>query len=110
MSTDPRIEAAAIACYVAVQPNHRKPEGWEEVPGVWKKNYRDQATAALAAADTAATITTVEELDALPVGSVVIDRYGDAAQLSEDAGWCNAMGNGWAIEGLPARVIHWATE
>ena len=63
MSTDPsdfvhsidapspeEVEAAAIAYFVAVQPNRRKPADWEGVAGVWKKSYRGQSLAALTAA------------------------------------------------------------
>ena len=68
---DPRTEAAAIALYVSTQPEIRKPEQWPGVATIWQHNYRKQATAALAAADKAATITTVEELEALPLRSIV---------------------------------------
>ena len=68
---DPRIEAAAIALYVAVQPKFRTPEGWDGIAGLWKREYRTHATAALAAADKAATIATVEEMDALTQGALV---------------------------------------
>ena len=60
--TDPRIEAAAVAIHDIRPWIH---ESWEP------SDYREQATAALAAADKAATITTVEGLDALPIRNIV---------------------------------------
>lgn len=38
------------------------------------------------------TITTVEEIDALPVGSVVLDRDGAALQLTAWLGWVASNG------------------
>lgn len=58
MSTDPRIEAAARALYASVNKPHAERFGWDEVKPRWQESYRSDATAALAAADKAATITT----------------------------------------------------
>lgn len=116
MSTDPRIEAAAIALYVAVRPSDRTPDGWGDVRPVWHANYRDSARAALAAADKAATITTVEELDALPIRSIIFHDEGwgmTAAKKSTDDGhWYVTGSNEYrtAATLLPAIVKHRGTE
>lgn len=113
MSQDPRIEAAARQ--VAVEhgyPASYFPDGMAEVHA---KSYRQQAARILAAADKAATIATVEGLDALPVGSVIIIAQGGVWEKYKTERW------GWRETGitpsgeasditLPARVIHWGTE
>lgn len=80
MSTDPRIEAAARSMW----DNHIRSEGapsWDAIlqtPVLAAHSaegltvVRAQATDAIAAADQAATITTMEGLDALPVGSRIL--------------------------------------
>lgn len=55
MSTDPRIEAAARALYASVNKPHAERFGWDEVKPRWQESYRNDARAALAAADKAAT-------------------------------------------------------
>lgn len=122
--TDPRIEAAAKALNT---------EGWtcqegSDEPGNYGecedcKRYCDElATAALAAADNAATITTVEGLDALPVGSVVLSdeyrysltypNYTVSFQKLYDDSWHRGgrASNTHPSVIIPARVIHWGTE
>ena len=131
MSQDPRIEAAAIALYADVNKGHAAQSGWDEVRPRWQESYRSNARAALAAADKAATITTVEGLDALPVGTLVMcanvnptwpavflhtgskrdpwlaldpsDR--DDGETTLDSGTILT----WHGKGT-ARVIHWGTE
>lgn len=56
MSTDPRIEPAAIALYVDIDRRDRIPSMWPSVKPRWQESYRRSAIAALAAADKAATI------------------------------------------------------
>lgn len=100
--TDPRIEAAARALFLA-HPLSNK----EVVDACWDL-YEDAARAALAAADNAATITTVEGLDALPVGAVVKLKDGTVRLRTE---WSSGWASGWAgddypdVHDLPARVI-----
>lgn len=72
------------------------------------------ARAVLEAAQAAATITTVEELDALPNGSIIRDNGGLALQRSMVLGWWQCTNGTGALssaevatEGLPARVLHW---
>lgn len=97
--TDPRIEAAAaVLAEVTGEPRAGRFE-------------YTMARAALAAADKAATVTTVEGLDALPAGSVVLDRFNyphhKIAQSKPDF---KNLRTGSQISRsefyLPARVIH----
>lgn len=77
MTTDPRIEPMAIAICASRHRNHNAKVDYWAISGEYARSqYMDDATAAVAAIDKAAIITTVEELDALPVGSVVLsDEY-----------------------------------
>jgi hypothetical protein len=57
------------------------------------------------------TITTVEELDALPVGSVILDPAGLSLHKNEFTGWCASNGakniSGEMLdEALPATVLY----
>lgn len=58
-------------------------------------------------------VDTVEELDALPVGTVVLDASGPCQRLDRGEGvsWWAAAGyeGGWGSDeiDLPARVLHW---
>lgn len=74
MSADPRIEAAARALNVGgwtCQEGSDEPGNYDACADC--KRYCDEhATAALAAADAASIVTTVEELDALPEGAVAL--------------------------------------
>lgn len=108
--TDPRIEAAAkgIADRMSWASMH-----WGELH---PDAYPHLAAAAIAAIDKAATITTVEELDALPAGTVILCASGWAAQKTDKVDqlwwrtWNEIEVRGGAINELPARVIHWGTE
>jgi len=53
------------------------------------------------------TITTAEELDALPVGSVILDGDGMAAQKEDEWDW-DGGGRCWVTRqlALPATVLH----
>lgn len=113
MSPDPRIEAAAKALYVDVDSKHRTADGYDEIAGKWKRGYVVAATAAVAAIDKAAIITSIEQLDALPELSVVIDSDPDVIEKHGNR-W-RSMNEGGEFYssiriGLPARVIHWGTE
>lgn len=94
MSTDPRIEAAAKALNAAGWTCY---EGNDE-PGNYgtcedcTRHCDELATTALAAANKAATITTVEELDALPVGTVVLAHWEDHSQPDYHAMKCRDGG------------------
>jgi hypothetical protein len=58
------------------------------------------------------TITTAEELDALPVGSVILDPIGLSLHKNAFTGWCASNGakeitaDMLAHESLPATVLH----
>lgn len=113
MSTDPRIEAAARALNTAGWTcfgGGMEPGEYDECPDC-KKFCDDIATAALAAADKAATITTREQFEALPRGTVVRDYTGQVAERQEDF-WANTLSgrDRAAVISFPARVIHWGTE
>ncbi|KAA0979906.1 hypothetical protein FQ154_01735 [Paeniglutamicibacter gangotriensis] len=70
--TGPRIEAAAKAVCESRHRHHKtKRDYWTDAGDYAQGQYRDDARAALAAADNAATIATVEELEALPLRSIV---------------------------------------
>ncbi|HAY44067.1 MAG TPA: hypothetical protein DCY59_11220 [Micrococcaceae bacterium] len=69
MSQDPRIEIAARAYW-----SHNRIQGmreWHEISEENREGYRRIAAEAVAAIDKDATITSVEELDALPIQSIV---------------------------------------
>lgn len=71
---DPRIEPAARALYEYDRNASCSPDrwpDWDSPDNNGREIGRDMATAAIAAADKAATITTVAELDALPIQSIV---------------------------------------
>ena len=82
---DPRVEAAAAAMWEQ-RPMMRTQDGaprpWDEVPGrSYGARYRGKAQVALAAADAVdphkpRTVTTIEELDALPDEAVVRSDFG----------------------------------
>lgn len=98
MSTDPRIEVMAEH-FAAVTGE----------PRAGRFEYT-MARAALDAADKAATITTVEELEALPVRSVILDECGESFQrldMEGSAVWSSADLIASDLVELPARVIHW---
>lgn len=96
MTTDPRIEAAAVAIASKVHT----------------RDFDVMATAALAAADNAATITTVEGLDALPAGSVIRDDSEYVFELipnpAGQSEWWSTVDSITTspYPTLPARVIH----
>lgn len=123
MSQDPRIERAAIAIWA--EASGKKATDWvymapEDERVQWGMNLGATAVAAI---DKAGTITTVEELDALPVGAVVL---GWAVIGSTPYLRCRtARGRlAWGCVGeeaiyesanllqgdTTARVIHWGTE
>lgn len=118
MSTDPRIEAAAKE--ISVQngwPSNSFPNGMADRTA---RLYRQHAERVVAAADKAATITTVEGLDALPVGSVAIGWSFDGGtpylrclSMRGQLVWgCVGQADLFKsadllTEGFTARVIHW---
>ena len=123
MTTDPRIEAAARALYGDVNKPHAKDKGWDEVLPRWQESYRSNATAAVAAIDKAATITSKKQFNQLVPGTVVRTKEGDVhvfehrgkygvvnnAQYWSSPGWENP--DHMHFEDLQgARVIHWGTE
>lgn len=113
--TDPRIEAAAQALNTegwTCQEGSDEPGNYSECEDCTRA-CDDLARAALAAADKAATITTVEDLDALPVRSVILDECGESFQrldMEGSAVWSSADLIASDLVELPARVIHWGTE
>jgi hypothetical protein len=58
------------------------------------------------------TVTTAEELDALPVGSVLLDPIGISLHKNAFTGWCASNGGKeiplemLAVDGLPATVLY----
>lgn len=87
MSADPRIEVVAKAVCQSRHRHHGSNlDYWIYAGEYAREQYRDDATAALAAIDEASIVNTVEELDALPVGSVILDSDADAWQRTR-RGW-----------------------
>lgn len=117
MSTDPRIEAAAKA--LGERIDMHLPSAFDDGCLAHDGSHceddgdciQDMARAALAAADKAATITTREQFEALPRGTVVRDYIGQVAERQEDF-WANTLSgrDRAAVISFPARVIHWGTE
>lgn len=115
---DPRIEAAAKAIHARRFPEASSRFGWNLTHPEQQAEALDYARAALAAADKAATIKTVEELDALPIESVILDcegypyrrvrQYPDVPSSWEGY----ELGEHLDVDTIdfPARVIHWGTE
>lgn len=101
MSTDPRIEAAATA--LGERIDMHLPSAFDDGCLAHDGSHceddgdciQDMATAALAAADKAATIMTVEELDALGFEAVVLDPCGTPAVCQRSAPGFNE----WALGG-----------
>ena len=114
-TTDPRVESAARALARAFDCDLEKASPAE------RRNFKGYANAALAAADAVdprkpRTITTIEELDALPHGAVVISpeyrHYRNGMQVSfqkwDDGRWYRG-GRGRDTHPdyfLPATVLH----
>ena len=117
---DPRIEPAARALYASVNKPHAERFGWDEVKPRWQESYRNDATAAIAAIDKAATITTAEQADELPGLVLIVTEQGgywESIMRGDGKNWWQepgTPGGGYvaASEDLtyPARVIHRATE
>lgn len=116
-TTDPRVEAAAAALWEH-RPMMRTADGsprpWDEVPA-WSygARYRSQAQVALAAADAvdprkSRTITTAEERDSLPAGTVLRSDAGTiACRFDERFGviFGDERPFEWARLRLPAVVL-----
>lgn len=77
MNTDPRPEAAARALYAG----DKEPRTFEESP--LRNFYTNVATVALPAAQNV-QLTTYAELDALPVGSIIVSEQGGVWQKHDD--------------------------
>lgn len=114
MSTDPRIEAAAKALWdCGRNPRQQGGSDWVYMAPEDERRqaFMSYATAALAAADNAATITTAEGLGALPADSVIL---ADAVAYQKCGDHWDGAGRTWdtgqLVSGLPARAIHWGTE
>lgn len=116
MSVDPRIEAAARALNIGgwtCQEGSDEPGNYDNCADC-KRYCDEQATAALAAADKASIVTTMEELDALAVESVVRDAYGivfenDLLDQTKARKWATLIDNelvASARVSLPARVLY----
>lgn len=114
-TTPARIEAAAKA--ILNDNPFNDEHGLWDVPSI-RSHYISIATAALAAADAVdpckpRTITTVEELDALPEGSVVLDRNGLSLHKMGPLGMWNASNHTWDVQrdeleadAFPATVLY----
>lgn len=83
----------------------------------WKMTYSEMVTDAILADGYSKprTITTVAEMDALPIGSVVLDLIGISLHKNPFTGWCASNGakeigrEFWA-EALPATVLYEASK
>ena len=88
----------------------------EYIPGSHADDYvsPDKAAEAILAAGyrKPRTVTTVEELDALPLGSVILDQVGLSLHRNAFTGWCSSNGakeipmDMLMQEALPATVLH----
>lgn len=113
MSADPRFAAAIAAAdkdieaYGAVTPGKFP----ELLYGPGAGMAEDIVKSVLKAYAEAATITTREQFEALPRGTVVRDYIGQVAERQEDF-WANTLSgrDRVAVISFPARVIHWGTE
>lgn len=112
--SDPRIEAAAVALL-----SFETSTPLDDVPGPVGRDVYRRATAALAAADKAATITTVEELATIPDDSIVRTAEGRTGQVytyrngSRMLGFTSSLhapASLGLVRHLPARVIHRGNE
>lgn len=116
--TDPRIEAAALEDAtdvvwsrsmgeIGVCCHDRERDDYKDAEEIAK----EAITAYLAAAENAATITTVEGLDALPEDAVII---ADTVAYQKCGDHWDGAGRTWdtgqLVSDLPARVIHWGAE
>lgn len=118
--TDQRIEAAAKALFESTRTDYMT---WEhaadETRELYRSRMRRNVDAYLAAADNASIITTIDELDALPVGTVVSsDGYKYSRNYPHYPVSFQKLYNGlWHRGGrtadthpeyiIPAHVIHW---
>lgn len=136
MSADPRVEAAARAIKGCIENQeglvwaNPKQSFWDNEAGGLHTGVEGLiecnsiATAALAAIDAASIVTTVEELDALPVGSVVLAHWENGSQPDYHAMKCRdggASSSGFAVTsgkhwtgmaswGATLTVLHRGTE
>ena len=115
--SDQRIEKVAIAIWEAY--GNRASDWVYMAPEDERvKHCMITATAAVAAIDKAATIATVEELDALPIESVILDREGYPYRRVRQYPDVPSRWEGYELGehldvdtiDFPARVIHWGTE
>ena len=69
------------------------PTKWGQSPEAFRSEYRGLARAALEAAWSVMhpVLTTAEELDALPTGSIIRDKNGQAWQKVADSYWHAAL-------------------
>lgn len=76
------------------------------------QHYKDMAAGMITAGySKPRTITTVEELDALPLGSVILDGGGLSLHKNAFTGWCASNGakdieGELLLEATPATVLH----
>lgn len=126
--TDPRLTAAEKAVHESlcetVYTCGRVWEAWnvgtmseDDFAPAWEDDelINDIATEALKAADNASTITTVEELDALPIESVILDCEGYPYRRVRQYPGVHSRWEGYELGehldvdtiDFPARVIHW---
>ena len=85
------VEAAAEGAWTADRPGDARE--WGVVSKIEKDAYRAAARAALEAAWAVMhpVLTTAEELDALPTGSTIRDKNGQAWQKVADSYWHAAL-------------------
>ena len=109
--SDPRTEAAAAAMWEQ-RPMLRTADGaprpWAEVPR-WSygARYRGQAQVALAAADAAdplrqkRSVATLNELEELPVGSIIADFGKGGTLMDSPVIACKTAHGDWQVMGGP---------
>lgn len=106
------IEAAARALIAVQQPEVSADYAWNVQFDDGREELRKEAAAAVSAYLAAALpeVTSVEELEALPAKTVILDSHGDVSVITEtglfmcDDGDCYELDE--VADDLPARVLY----
>jgi hypothetical protein len=109
---DEAVEDAAYVAYEVMRHATGIPTRYEDAPDDTKRIWRTIARAALEAAAPRMTasriVGTKAELDALPIGSVLLDNASHLHRRADDdfAPWEDCDGGGFATVDLPATILH----
>jgi hypothetical protein len=110
MTSDAKLtEALDAFCKRAIEGNEMNPTGlrWEgfdhDTRNLWKDKFLGPLFAAAKVLTAPETVTTAEELDALPYGSAILDVYG--AVRVKGRAHSNFSG-GWAMVGKDSCPMH----